>query len=164
MKSALKSIFALIFIVHVVNNITLDQSEFGAEGSPAQSYGTLSIPINGVNTNLYVVSWPNQSPNQLRVVGNSVRQSNQTGFYLMKTAPPNGKYDTSTFYNLYLMNKTISYTLDIANTGCNCVAAVYLISAPGYNQNNQFYPGNDGTFYCDANFVNGNWCPEMDLS
>ena len=34
---------------------------------------------------------------------------------------------------------------------------------PAYNPDGSANKGQDGDFYCDANDVGGNWCPEMDI-
>jgi hypothetical protein len=46
-------------------------------------------------------------------------------------------------------------------SGCN--AAFYMVSMPGYNQNQQPDKSQGGDYYCDANQVGGVWCPEMDI-
>lgn len=49
-----------------------------------------------------------------------------------------------------------SYKVDLSNVGCHCNAAGYFINMPGPG------PGEGGDWYCDANFVGGQWCPEYD--
>lgn len=34
---------------------------------------------------------------------------------------------------------------------------------PGYGVNGQYDPSSGGDYYCDANQVGGNFCPEMDM-
>merc|ERR1719305_1052370 len=46
--------------------------------------------------------------------------------------------------------------IDLSNVGCHCNAAGYFIGMPGAG------PGEGGDWYCDANFVGGQWCPEYD--
>ena len=47
--------------------------------------------------------------------------------------------------------------------GCNCNGALYFVTMPGYNSAQQPEPGGDKDYYCDANAVGGNYCPEMDV-
>lgn len=61
-----------------------------------------------------------------------------------------------------LADHFFSYTVDVSHVGCKCNAAMYFIDAPGF-ENGAPYPGEWGVYYCDANFVNGNWCPELDM-
>ena len=45
---------------------------------------------------------------------------------------------------------------------CHCNAAGYFSQLPGYNSAQQPQPGPGGDYYCDANYVNSNFCPEYD--
>ena len=51
--------------------------------------------------------------------------------------------------------------------GCSCNAAAYFTQMPGYKPDSSGlqvpYKGPIGTWYCDANDRNNNWCPEYDL-
>lgn len=40
---------------------------------------------------------------------------------------------------------------------------MYLVKAPGKDSSGNLWMDTDGYGYCDANKVEGNWCPEMDL-
>ena len=54
-------------------------------------------------------------------------------------------------------DKHFSYTIDVSRVDCHCNAAAYF-SNVHTNRN----PGEWGEYYCDANHVNGVWCPEYD--
>ena len=43
-----------------------------------------------------------------------------------------------------------------------CNAAMYWVNMPGY-ENGSPYAAEWGNYYCDANFVNGNWCSNSNL-
>ena len=60
-----------------------------------------------------------------------------------------------------LGNNVWSYDIDVSNVGCKCNAAMYWVNMPGYEGGSP-YPAEWGIYYCDANYVNGNWCPEYD--
>lgn len=55
------------------------------------------------------------------------------------------------------MNKHFSFTIDVSQVDCHCNAGAYFVQMPA-NEG-----GLAGDYYCDANFVNGNFCPEYDL-
>lgn len=57
-----------------------------------------------------------------------------------------------------LMDKSLEYTVDLNGAGCGCNSAIYTISMPHAGLG----AGND--WYCDANNVGGQACPEFDLS
>ena len=67
----------------------------------------------------------------------------------------------STYCQVNLADQYFSYTVDVSNVGCKCNAAMYFINMPGY-ENGSPYPADWGVYYCDANNVNGNKCPEYD--
>jgi len=54
---------------------------------------------------------------------------------------------------------TFKYTVDLSGAGCHCVAAVYLVP-----MNQSTGPGTcGGDYYCDANYVRGVGCSEIDI-
>ena len=57
-----------------------------------------------------------------------------------------------------LNDKRFSYTIDVSQVGCHCNAAAYFS-----NMHTNVDPGEWGRYYCDANNVNGVWCPEYDI-
>lgn len=67
------------------------------------------------------------------------------------------------FYGVNLLGGSISYDVDLSAAGCSCNAALYLISMPGKDQGGSPSGGDGGDYYCDANKVNGQWCPEFDI-
>lgn len=67
------------------------------------------------------------------------------------------------YFNFTLLNKEISYDVDLSSVGCSCNAALFFVTMPGYNQNGTIARGNDSLpFYCDANQIGGVWCWEHD--
>merc|ERR1719188_1872961 len=68
---------------------------------------------------------------------------------------PTDGFDADAYWQIPLMDKEFSYSVNVANVGCHCNAAAYFIDMPGNN------PG-AGDWYCDANFGNNIWCPEYD--
>lgn len=66
-----------------------------------------------------------------------------------------------------LLGRTISFTVDLSKVGCGCNLAFYLVSAPARDEQGNAIPGDNmlapHNFYCDANKVGGQWCPEVDI-
>lgn len=75
--------------------------------------------------------------------------------------PSTGFSDPFMYWDTNLANNYFAYTIDVSNVPCKCNAAMYWVNMPGYEGTNPT-PGPGGDWYCDANFVNGNWCPEYD--
>ena len=70
--------------------------------------------------------------------------------------------DPNIYWQTKLLGNKFSYEIDVSNTGCHCNAAGYFSQLPGYNSGQQLEAGPGGDYYCDANFVNNNFCPEYD--
>lgn len=66
------------------------------------------------------------------------------------------------YYNFTLLNKELSYDVDISTVGCSCNAALFFVSLPGYNSDGSVAHGSYNPYYCDANDVGGVWCWEHD--
>jgi len=69
--------------------------------------------------------------------------------------------DPNMYWQTDLADQVWSYDIDVSNVGCKVNAAMYWVNMPGYEGGSP-YPAEWGIYYCDANFVNGNWCPEYD--
>eukprot|EP00008_Paramoeba_atlantica_P006102 CAMPEP_0201485942 /NCGR_PEP_ID=MMETSP0151_2-20130828/10014_1 /ASSEMBLY_ACC=CAM_ASM_000257 /TAXON_ID=200890 /ORGANISM="Paramoeba atlantica, Strain 621/1 / CCAP 1560/9" /LENGTH=345 /DNA_ID=CAMNT_0047870293 /DNA_START=67 /DNA_END=1104 /DNA_ORIENTATION=- len=67
------------------------------------------------------------------------------------------QFSQNIFTRFYLLGKTIKFTVDLSHIGCGCNVAIYLVSMPGCSA------AWAGDYYCDANGVTGQWCPEIDL-
>lgn len=68
----------------------------------------------------------------------------------------------SNYYNFTLLNKEISYDIDLSSVGCSCNAALFFVTMPGYSQDGSVAQGDENPFYCDANKIGGVWCWEHD--
>lgn len=87
--------------------------------------------------------------------GTSMSVSHNARAYVAQSC--DGSFNPNTFKKVYLLGKTISVTVDLSSVGCGCNAAFYLVSMPASQ------PTQCGDYYCDANYVCGVGCPEMDL-
>ena len=72
-------------------------------------------------------------------------------------------FSPDVFHRVNVVGKTVSFKTDLSAVGCGCNAAFYMSSMPGYTSDQQPDPSEAGDYYCDANKVGGNFCPEMDL-
>lgn len=66
------------------------------------------------------------------------------------------------FYTPNLLGASVEYDVDLSQMDCGCVAAFYLVGMPGKNSSGNYW-NTDGFYYCDANQVGGNFCPEFDI-
>jgi len=74
-----------------------------------------------------------------------------------------GNMDPNHFYQPDLLGGSIEYDIGLNDVDCACNAAFYMVSSPGKDTNGNFNAGPAGDYYCDANNVGGQWCPEMDI-
>ena len=88
-------------------------------------------------------------------IESSIYTKHKSGVQITQTQTDN--YSPDIFIKYKLKGKTVSYTVDISTIGCSCNAALYLVTMPGIGYNGQPSPGNDGSYYCDANDVNSQW-------
>jgi hypothetical protein len=68
----------------------------------------------------------------------------------------------SNFYKPNLLGGSVEFDVDLSLANCGCIAAFYLVGAPGKDQNGNYW-NTDGYYYCDGNQVGGNYCPEFDI-
>mmetsp|Transcript_83142 Transcript_83142/g.268986 ORF Transcript_83142/g.268986 Transcript_83142/m.268986 type:complete len:663 (-) Transcript_83142:494-2482(-) len=97
------------------------------------------------------------------VSGDRLELSHNSGFSITTTCEDH--WDPNSFTLFELLGKTLSFTVDLSRVGCGCNLALYLINGPAKDE-----AGNPslGTcpwspYYCDANKVCGQWCPEIDI-
>jgi hypothetical protein len=90
--------------------------------------------------------------------GKGVKIPFDSRYYIMTKPGMRSSPDRDDFKMFSLMDKTIKYTVDLGGAGCGCNAALYTISMPHAGL------GAANDWYCDANNIGGQACPEMDLS
>ena len=135
-------------------------------GGPLTNHGTMTIEIEGQSQTVYVVSaGHSERPNKVSVGDNGNSFTMNGGAQVQITgSEPGSNYDSGMFQNFSLLGKRLTYTTDLANVGCSCNTAFYFVSMPAFGQDQNADSGKYGDYYCDANKVGGEYCPEMDVS
>lgn len=85
--------------------------------------------------------------------------------------PPNGRAylsvsdhtDPDGYFRPNLLGGSVEFDVDMHEDDCGCVAAFYTVGMPGHNADGSLFEGDKGQYYCDANAVGGNFCPEFDI-
>jgi len=121
----------------------------------AKCFGKLDVGGAGVS---YVMA---NSNGGITVNGATLGLKHNSRAYL--TSQCQDTFSPGVFKELYLLDKTLTFTTDLSSVTCGCNAAFYLVGMPGYGQNQQPDPSQGKDYYCDANKVGGNYCPEMDI-
>merc|ERR1719369_715765 len=123
---------------------------------PALSLGKTvgSIQIEGYG-DIYLLA-PDWAAPAIEVLDNGFTLNGPSRLYLGSSADES--FTADSFWQVPLMGKYFSYTVDLSNVECGCNAGNYFVNMPG-NPNNG---GPGGDFYCDANMGNSMWCPEYD--
>jgi hypothetical protein len=116
----------------------------------AKNLGSINVKDYG---EVYVCA-PDWAAGSIQMHDNGFTMNGNSRLYFCSSATDGWSPDM--YWQTPLNNKHFAYTLDLSNVGCHCNAAAYFINMPGGN-------AGDGDFYCDANFVNNQWCPEYDV-
>jgi len=125
---------------------------FAAIAAPTWGKNFGGINVDGVGQ-IYVVG-PDWAAGNIQMNSNGFTLNGGGRIYLASN--PTDGWDPNMFWQTPLNGKHFSYTLDLSRVGCHCNAAGYFIDMPGPGG------GDGGDYYCDANFVGGQWCPEYD--
>mmetsp|Transcript_93582 Transcript_93582/g.195095 ORF Transcript_93582/g.195095 Transcript_93582/m.195095 type:complete len:554 (+) Transcript_93582:274-1935(+) len=95
--------------------------------------------------------------------GKTMRLNHNTGISIT-SACSNG-WDPNGFQHFSLLGRTLTFTVDVSQIGCACNVAVYVIQEPARDEGGNPTTGtcSYSPYYCDANMVCGQWCPEVDI-
>mmetsp|Transcript_155299 Transcript_155299/g.377218 ORF Transcript_155299/g.377218 Transcript_155299/m.377218 type:complete len:714 (+) Transcript_155299:3-2144(+) len=115
------------------------------------------ITIHGLEGNSYVKGFNGN------VSGNHLLLKHNSGFSVTETC--NDAWEPNHFKIFSLLGKTLSFTVDLSRVGCACNVALYLIRGPprDWSGNPSVGSCSKSPYYCDANRVCGQWCPEVDV-
>lgn len=98
--------------------------------------------------------------------GNALTLQHSSGVSVMSTRDK-GTWRPEDIMQFKLLGRTIRFTVDLSGVGCACNIALYLIASPAKDVNGNPSRGynRDGQppYYCDAQQIGGQWCPEIDL-
>lgn len=124
--------------------------------TPFQSY---DLAIDGVPPGVLVGINGSVSNNVLTI-------QHLSGWSLFSSFGPGNDVDPMKMQLLQLLGKRMTFTVDLTGVGCACNLALYLIQSPA-RFDHHFSIGEDRgdqpPYYCDANQVGGQWCPELDI-
>jgi len=73
------------------------------------------------------------------------------------------EWDPDAYFKPNLLGGSLEYDVNLKKVSCGCNGALYLVGMPGVSRDGTPYKSNDGMHYCDANRVDGNYCPEFDI-
>ena len=124
------------------------------------SLGPVNILINGEVQTKYAVANETVRSN-VKVSPNSITLAGGGHAYFGNSN--SDSLSPSSYYQVPLLGKRFTFDVDLSQVGCSCNGALYAVSMPAYNSNQQLVPGETGEYYCDANQVGGTYCPEMDV-
>jgi len=97
--------------------------------------------------------------------GDTLTLRHNAGFSVLSKCEKDWEPDSIAQFKL--LGRTMSFTVDLSRVGCACNLAFYLISSPARDLLGHPNPGTDRAgqppYYCDANKVGGQWCPEIDI-
>jgi len=95
--------------------------------------------------------------------GNTLTVNHYSGISL--TTSCTDHWDPHAFTTVNLLGKTLSFEVDLSKVGCACNLAFYLTKEPAMSPAGEPSEGSCdySPYYCDANQVCGQWCPELDI-
>jgi hypothetical protein len=117
--------------------------------------GVISYKMNGASTSGYLIRTPGSG--SITASGSSITVSAGPRFFMTQSCQSSFGSGGGVFSSVKLIGGSISFTVDVSKLGCGTNAAFYLVSMPGGSATSTT------DFYCDANCVGGQCCPEMDL-
>jgi len=118
---------------------------------PDDSYPSLTVQVNGVDTTLFV-QYP-KAWSSATTEGSELSFDYNNRLYLSTVQ----EVDTSKYFKPNMLGGSLEYDVDLSEVGCGCVTALYSILMPAVDNTDDEFK------YCDANQVGGHWCPEFDI-
>jgi len=116
------------------------------------SWSKITITEDGQPKELYVAMPTSESSGSTL----NIPFNNRGYFSLTPTLDP------TQFYKPNLLGGSFEFDVDMSQSNCGCISTIYMVSMPGKDQSGNYWH-TDGYYYCDANQVGGNYCPEFDL-
>lgn len=116
-------------------------------------FQSLNVEVDGAAKQLYIVTNDGFSG------GSTLGVPHNTRGYLAESADGGPE----SFFRPNLLGGSVEYDVDLSQMECGCIAAFYTVSMPAKDWNGNYVAGKDGHYYCDANKVDGTFCPEFDI-
>mmetsp|Transcript_52522 Transcript_52522/g.122159 ORF Transcript_52522/g.122159 Transcript_52522/m.122159 type:complete len:730 (-) Transcript_52522:351-2540(-) len=122
------------------------------------SYCAGKVSIDGTDGSYLMGAGGHLSARNLTLHHNS-------GFSFTRSCKEHSIRDPHGFKTFKLLGHTLSFTVDLSSVGCACNLALFLVKAPARNLMGEPSEGacSWNPYYCDANGVCGQYCPEMDI-
>lgn len=121
--------------------------------------GSVQVIDDGEPITLYVAQTAGAN-GRVSLSGDTLRLKHNSRVFLTDSCANFNPYN---FHIFPLTDNTISFDVDVSTISCGCNAAFYMISMPAVDDFGEYDPTFCGDYYCDANYVCGPGCPEMDL-
>jgi len=121
------------------------------------------LAVDGADSTFMAGGVDKDGAGEATIGGDRMTLYHNSGYSLMKSCQK--EWDPREFKVLRLLGRTFSFIVDLSQAGCACNVAVYLIQAPARDPSGNFSVGECpwSPYYCDANRVCGQWCPELDI-
>lgn len=119
-----------------------------------------SVSVGGLgNSDVVAAQWnePGKPAGPVDVQGGRIEAQMWGRAYLANSCS-SGSYDNANYLAVKLLGKKLRYTTDISQAGCGCNAAMYLVPM---HKNTEATSCED--HYCDASWVCGASCAEIDV-
>ena len=117
-------------------------------------WASLDIKEDGKDKTVYIAA-----PNWFSGGGGDNISIPEGGRVYLSNSPT---LDPNNFYKPALLGGTVEYDVDMSSIECGCIAAFYLVRTPAKGWGGSL-DKTDGFYYCDANQVGGEYCPEFDI-
>jgi len=114
------------------------------------------LKVRGVQGNSFATGFNGNTS------GDHLVLQHNSGYSIMETCED---WNPNYFRLFQLLGKTLSFNVDLSQVGCACNIALYLIHGPARDWSGNPSQGAcpKSPYYCDANRVCGQWCPEVDV-
>ena len=117
-------------------------------------WASLDIKEDGQSKTVYIAA-----PNWFSGEGGDHISIPEGGRVYLSNSP---SLDPNNFYKPALLGGIVEYDVDMSQIECGCIAAFYLVRTPAKGWGGSL-DKTDGFYYCDANQVGGEYCPEFDI-
>eukprot|EP00931_Biecheleriopsis_adriatica_P031348 TRINITY_DN18397_c0_g1_i1.p1 TRINITY_DN18397_c0_g1~~TRINITY_DN18397_c0_g1_i1.p1 ORF type:complete len:353 (+),score=69.30 TRINITY_DN18397_c0_g1_i1:58-1116(+) len=137
-----------------LSNVSLSNFLAGVKTCPG------SISVGGLgNSEVVAAQWnqPGKPAGPVEVQGGRIMPHMWGRAYLASSCS-SGSYSNAAYHGVKLLGKKLKYTTDISQAGCGCNAAMYLVPM---HKNTEATSCKD--HYCDASWVCGASCAEIDV-